>query len=234
MAPCARLLRPPCSAGLLRLFGLPRPALGVRPPPRCRAAVSGRGGRPEGPRPPWLLSWSRCAISARGLHDDGRSVPPQPNPHRDPAGHTDPKFDIDMVVSLLRQENAKDICVIQVPPEMKYTDYFLVVSGSSTRHLHAMANYLVKVYKQLKCPSEPHVLIEGKSTEDWLCIDFGKMVVHLMLPQTREFYELEKLWTLRSYDDQLALIAPESLPEDFILDFAEDDSEYTVTGVDSK
>lgn len=52
----------------------------------------------------------------------------------------------------------------------------------------------------------------------WLfSVPTGSMVVHLMLPETRETYELEKLWTLRSYDDQLAQIAPESIPEDFIL-----------------
>ncbi|XP_016072472.1 PREDICTED: mitochondrial assembly of ribosomal large subunit protein 1, partial [Miniopterus natalensis] len=143
------------------------------------------------------------------------------------ADHTGPKFDIDMLVSLLRQENARDICVIQVPPEMKYTDYFVIGSGTSTRHLHAMAYYIVKMYKFLKSKSEPHVKIEGKDTDDWLCVDFGSMVIHLMLPETRETYELEKLWTLRSYDDQLAQIAPETLPEDFILGIEDDTSSLT-------
>ncbi|KAB0376188.1 hypothetical protein FD755_012831 [Muntiacus reevesi] len=55
----------------------------------------------------------------------------------------------------------------------------------------------------------------------------GSMVIHLMLPETRETYELEKLWTLRSYDDQLAQIAPETLPEDFILGIEDDTSSLT-------
>lgn len=61
------------------------------------------------------------------------------------SDHTGPKFDIDMLVSLLRQENARDICVIQVPPEMKYADYFVIASGTSTRHLHAVVYYIVKM-----------------------------------------------------------------------------------------
>ncbi|NWS96767.1 MASU1 protein, partial [Mionectes macconnelli] len=126
------------------------------------------------------------------------------------------KFNIDFVVALLRQENAKDICVIQPPPEIKYCDYFIIVSGSSTRHLHAMAHYMLKMYKHLKEESDPHTQIEGKETDDWLCIDFGNIVVHFMLPETREVYELEKLWTLGSYDDQLVEMTSQSLPEDFI------------------
>ncbi|XP_044306675.1 mitochondrial assembly of ribosomal large subunit protein 1 [Varanus komodoensis] len=126
-------------------------------------------------------------------------------------------FSIDQMVSLLRQEHAQDICVIQLPPEMKYSNYFIIVSGTSTRHLHAMAFYLVKMHKHLKTDSDPHVILEGKDSDNWLCIDFGNIVIHFMLPETREIYELEKLWTLRSYDDQLAQMLPESLPEDFIL-----------------
>ncbi|GAB1290804.1 Mitochondrial assembly of ribosomal large subunit protein 1 [Apodemus speciosus] len=90
----------------------------------------------------------------------------------EPQNHIGAKFDIDMLVSLLRQENARDICVIKVPPEMRYTDYFVIGSGTSTRHLHAMVHYIVKMYKHLKCRSDPNVKIEGKDTDDWLCVDF--------------------------------------------------------------
>ncbi|KAM5187228.1 mitochondrial assembly of ribosomal large subunit protein 1 isoform 1-T1 [Callospermophilus lateralis] len=166
----------------------------------------------------------------RGLHNGPQQeerTPGEGFPELDVSDHTGPKFDIDMLVSLLRQENARDICVIKVPPEMRYTDYFVIGSGTSTRHLHAMAYYIVKMYKHLKRKSEPYVKIEGKDTDDWLCVDFGSMVIHLMLPETRETYELEKLWTLRSYDDQLAQIAPETLPEDFIIGIEDDTSSLT-------
>ncbi|XP_040020479.2 mitochondrial assembly of ribosomal large subunit protein 1 [Gasterosteus aculeatus] len=130
-------------------------------------------------------------------------------------------FTLDVLVSLLRQENAVDICVIKVPEQIKYTEYFLVVSGVSTRHIRAMALYALKVSKFLKKSGAPSVKIEGKDAEDWMCIDFGNMVVHFMLPETRDVYELEKLWTLRMYDEQLKSMPTETLPEDFIYD-AED------------
>ncbi|XP_062423597.1 LOW QUALITY PROTEIN: mitochondrial assembly of ribosomal large subunit protein 1 [Rhea pennata] len=139
------------------------------------------------------------------------------------------KFNIDFVVALLRQENAKDICVIRVPPDIRYCDYFIIVSGSSTRHLHAMAYYMLKMYKHQKEESDPHAHIEGKETDDWLCIDFGNIVMHFMLPETRETYELEKLWTLRSYDDQLAQMTSQSLPEDFIFGLAPNNSDRLAT-----
>ncbi|KAK1334839.1 hypothetical protein QTO34_004409 [Cnephaeus nilssonii] len=182
-------------------------------------------GRP--PAGPALGRVCLTADRARGLHGGPGLEERTELAAGGGADHTGSKFDIDMLVSLLRQENARDICVIQVPPELKYTDYFVIGSGTSTRHLHAMAYYIVKMYKFLKSKNEPHVKIEGKDTDDWLCVDFGSMVIHLMLPETREMYELEKLWTLRSYDDQLAQIAPETLPEDFILGIEDDPSSLT-------
>uniref|UniRef100_A0A8D3E1J7 Mitochondrial assembly of ribosomal large subunit protein 1 n=1 Tax=Scophthalmus maximus TaxID=52904 RepID=A0A8D3E1J7_SCOMX len=127
-------------------------------------------------------------------------------------------FTIDVLVSLLRQENAVDMCVIKVPDQIKYTEYFIVASGISPRHLRAMALYAIKVYKFLKKDGDRNVKIEGKHSEDWMCIDFGNIVVHLMLPEIRDVYELEKLWTLRNYDEQLRNIPPDKLPEDFIYD----------------
>lgn len=108
--------------------------------------------------------------------------------------------------------------MIKVPEQIKYSEYFIVVSGTSPRHLRAMALYAIKVYKFLKNTDDPNVKIEGKDADDWMCVDFGNMVVHFMLPETREVYELEKLWTLRTFDEQLKKIPAEVLPEDFIYD----------------
>lgn len=81
----------------------------------------------------------------RYMHTESSTWPPDTSESLCISDYTGPKFDIDMLVSLLRQENARDICVIKVPPELKYTDYFVIGSGTSTRHLHAMAYYIVKM-----------------------------------------------------------------------------------------
>ncbi|XP_075068327.1 mitochondrial assembly of ribosomal large subunit protein 1 [Mixophyes fleayi] len=127
-----------------------------------------------------------------------------------------PEFNINILVKVLQQENGKDLCVIRVPPEVKYVEYFVIVGGTSSRHLQAMAQYTLKMYKYLKERNKSQLCIEGKDTDDWMCIDFGTIVVHFMLAETRETYELEKLWTLRSYDDQLSQMVQEILPTDFI------------------
>ncbi|XP_028985869.1 mitochondrial assembly of ribosomal large subunit protein 1 [Betta splendens] len=150
----------------------------------------------------------KCAEELHELDSDNRDSFKRPSE----------TFSLDVLVSLLRQENAVDICVIKVSEEIQYAQYFIVVSGVSPRHLRAMALYAIKVYKFLKKDGDPNVKLEGKDTEDWMCIDFGNVVVHFMLPETREVYELEKLWTLRSYDEQLKSIPAETLPEDFIYD----------------
>ncbi|KAK9961604.1 hypothetical protein ABG768_009378 [Culter alburnus] len=139
-------------------------------------------------------------------------------PAEHPTASSTQGFDVALLVSLLRQENATDICVIRVPPELKYTDHMIIVSGSSPRHLNAMAEFVLKAFKFLRKDEERHVQLEGRDCDDWKCIDFGPMVLHFMLPDTRDTYELEKLWTLRSYDEQLNRIPREMLPSDFIYD----------------
>ena len=51
-------------------------------------------------------------------------------------------FDVEEVVELLRDEKGRDICVIHVPPELKYVNYLVIVTGRSTRHIRAMAAYI--------------------------------------------------------------------------------------------
>ncbi|XP_070569627.1 uncharacterized protein [Ptychodera flava] len=120
-------------------------------------------------------------------------------------------FKIDELVEVLKEENAKDICVIKVPKEKQYVDYFVIVSCRSTRHMQAMTQYIIQLFKQKRRSADPFVRLEGKHTEDWMCIDFGEIVVHFFLPATREAYELEKLWTLGAkYDDQLRHLAEQA------------------------
>lgn len=57
----------------------------------------------------------------------------------------------------------------------------------------------------------------------------GSIVIHFMMPETREVYELEKLWTLGSYDDQLTQMTPQSLPEDFIFELSPESSDHLET-----
>ena len=58
------------------------------------------------------------------------------------AGGVTGVFDVEEVVDLLRDEKAQDICVIYVPPELKYVNYLVIVTGRSTRHIQAMAAYI--------------------------------------------------------------------------------------------
>nr|XP_060638077.1 mitochondrial assembly of ribosomal large subunit protein 1 [Anolis sagrei ordinatus] len=200
-----------------------RPARAIASAPRSLSFLGSRElsslGRPEQVEAEAGAEQAGFQAEEEG-NEQEQLARPDPGPSR---------FGFEDIVSFLRQENAKDICAIQLPPEMRYSSYFVIVSGSSPRHLHAMAQYLIKMFKHLKTDCEPHVVIEGKDTDDWLCIDFGHTVVHFMLPETREIYELEKLWTLRSYDDQLAQMIPESIPENFILGMNSEQEELAST-----
>ncbi|XP_019637437.1 PREDICTED: mitochondrial assembly of ribosomal large subunit protein 1-like [Branchiostoma belcheri] len=131
-----------------------------------------------------------------------------PPPKTCPTERSKGVLTIGELVEELRGENAKDICVIKVPLSMKYVDFLVIVSGSSTRHLKSMAQYIIRLHKDRKGAKDKFVTVEGEDCEDWMAIDLGNIALHLMLPETRENYELEKLWTLGSeYDDQTRAIS---------------------------
>ncbi|VFV39997.1 Hypothetical predicted protein, partial [Lynx pardinus] len=95
-------------------------------------------------------------------------------------------LDIDMLVSLLRLENARDVCVIKVPPEVKHTDSSVTESGTclhETLTCHRRPRGENVKYPRRK--SGPPVKTERKDDDDWLCVDFGSMVIHWMPPESR-------------------------------------------------
>ena len=118
----------------------------------------------------------------------------------DNAVYDNDKF-LSKVINQLREDNGIDVCVIETSEERrKYADYVIVVSGRSTRHLKAMTNHIHQQFK--KDYPEKSVIVTGLNSEDWMIVDFGSIVIHLFLPEIREKYELEKLWSVGPEHDE--------------------------------
>ncbi len=96
-----------------------------------------------------------------------------------------------LVVSSLEDFKATDILVIDVSGKNSLTERMIIASGSSTRHVKSMADNLVV---KAKTAGNPPLGVEGAGEGEWVLVDLNDVIVHLMLPQTRAFYNLEKLW----------------------------------------
>jgi len=98
-----------------------------------------------------------------------------------------------VVVDALEDVKAVDIKVLDVEGMSNFTDRMIVASGSSTRQVKALANSVVVEAKK----AGMNVLgQEGENPGEWVLIDLGDVVVHIMVPQVRDFYNLEKLWSV--------------------------------------
>ena len=97
----------------------------------------------------------------------------------------------DLVVSALEDFKAIDIQQIDVSGKNPLTDMFVIASGNSSRHIKSMAENLILKAKAAGCPP---LGVEGQRDADWVLVDLNDVIVHLMLPQSRAFYNLEKLW----------------------------------------
>ena len=96
-----------------------------------------------------------------------------------------------LVVSALEDFKAVDILVIDVSDYNPLTERMIIASGNSTRHVKSMADNLILKAKKV---GNPPLGVEGQSEGEWVLVDLNDVIVHLMLPQTRAFYNLEKLW----------------------------------------
>ena len=93
-------------------------------------------------------------------------------------------------VLALNAKKAFDLKVIKVDDITVLTDYFVIVTGSSTTQVKALANEVE--YKLSEAGVEPNH-IEGK-TSGWILLDYGSVVVHVFYKNDREFYSLDKMW----------------------------------------
>jgi ribosome-associated protein len=101
----------------------------------------------------------------------------------------------ELVVTALEDFKAVDIQLIDVSGRNPLTELFVIASGTSSRHVKSMAENLIMQAKEAGC--QP-LGVEGQRNAEWILVDLNDVIVHLMLPQTRVFYNLEKLWEVSS------------------------------------
>ncbi len=99
----------------------------------------------------------------------------------------------DLVVGVLEDMKARDVRVLDVRGKTSITDVMIFASGTSDRHVKAIAE---TVAFQAKSHGEPPLGTEGVAEGEWALIDLNGVVVHVMLPSVRDYYHLERLWSV--------------------------------------
>lgn len=97
----------------------------------------------------------------------------------------------ELVVDALEDRKGVDIKVLDVQGKSSVTDILVIASGNSSRQVKALADSVVEKAKQ---NGVQPLGTEGQEESSWVLVDLGDVVVHVMLPETRDFYNLEKLW----------------------------------------
>src|SRR3989442_5957928 len=88
-------------------------------------------------------------------------------------------------------KKAQDAVVLELGEVCSFTDYFLICTGTSTRHNQTIAEYIAEI---LKRQGVRPLHIEGHTEGEWILLDYVDFVIHIFSARAREFYDLERLW----------------------------------------
>ena len=93
------------------------------------------------------------------------------------------------ICSVLKEYKAENVCAYDLREEGGLFEYIVLASGTSLRHQQALMRHLLE-----ECGHLELLGVEGERHADWILLDFNAVVVHLMLEETRTYYDLEQLW----------------------------------------
>ncbi|WP_415885901.1 ribosome silencing factor [Neptuniibacter sp. QD37_6] len=98
---------------------------------------------------------------------------------------------LELVHTALEDMKAKEVVDLDVRGRSSVTDYMVIASGTSKRHVASIGE---EVVVKLKDAGVMPLGSEGQGVSDWILVDLGDVVVHVMMPDARDFYDLERLW----------------------------------------
>lgn len=98
---------------------------------------------------------------------------------------------VQLAIAALEDVKAQDIVTIDVRGKTSITDFMVIASGTSTRQVRSLVE---NVLEKVKAQGVKPLGSEGMDSGDWALLDLGDIVVHVMMPAARQFYDLEKLW----------------------------------------
>jgi ribosome-associated protein len=98
-----------------------------------------------------------------------------------------------MVESVLDERKGQNITTLDVIGKTSVTDYMVLATSTSERHAKALSDYVVEKVKE---NGFMPLGVEGQQGSDWVLVDLGDVILHIMTAQAREFYQLEKLWSV--------------------------------------
>ncbi|MDP3371516.1 MAG: ribosome silencing factor [Candidatus Paracaedibacteraceae bacterium] len=125
---------------------------------------------------------------------------------------------LEFVKTCLDDKKAEHVTVIDLKGKGAIVDYMIVASGTSNRHVSALAAFITGELKLRGIRAE----IEGVPLCDWVLLDIGDVLVHLFRPDVREFYNIEKMWgskAPRSTNEELATMASQAMIQSMTSNF---------------
>jgi ribosome-associated protein len=99
--------------------------------------------------------------------------------------------EVDLAIAAAEDKQAHKLVVLDLRKSAGFTDYFLIASGTNTRQVRAIAD---AVMESLAAKGAKPAYVEGYDRSEWILLDYFDFIVHVFAPETRVFYDLERLW----------------------------------------
>ena len=98
----------------------------------------------------------------------------------------------EIVINTLDLNKAQDIVTIDLKDKSSMADYMIIASGTSSRHIQSLSEQVLEILKNNGVKDSK---IEGTESGDWKLVDGIELIVHIVHPEKRKFYELETIWS---------------------------------------